>query len=168
MSDINLIVVDVQPFYSQYFWDKLLINIYGAIKVADRIVWYYNGSEVGIKDTEEDIVEMMEDYLSTDDLQKIEFIDKSYGFLRNWMDRGECHNEIVETIKLMEQHNIFDSRELEEYEDDDDFIFIPHFRTPHFEFAHICGGSENQCLAEMELLLKARGMRTKKLTCAIY
>lgn len=165
---MNLIIVDIQPMYRPWISESVMQNVVKAIETAEDVVWYFNGHDVG-SDTESCIIDMMMDYLDPDEIwRKITFIEKHYGFLRNWMDRGECHYEIVETIKLMMTIGTNDTRELEEHADDDDMMTIPDFELPDFKFAHICGGCDQQCLLEMELLLKANNIETKRLPSAIF
>jgi hypothetical protein len=138
-----------------------------AVETASNIIWYYNGPEVGVNDTDNCIIDMMIGYVDDKILESIKFVEKGYGFLRDWMDRGEDHYEIIETIKLLEKSGLIDSRDLSDYEDDDP-IYIPDIYIPEWDFSHICGGGENECLLEMELLLEAKNVKTKRLPSAIY
>ena len=163
---MNLIIVDIQPFYSKYFGRNLLFNTAQAIKTAHNITYYYNGEDVGIEDKEWEIREMFYDYLKEDEWNKVNFVEKSYAFLRNWMDIGK-EDDILPTLDIMSQRDINDSREIEEFEDDDP-IYFPDFDIPEYEFTHICGGGENECLKEMEILLEHKKINTKRLNGAIY
>lgn len=166
----NLVIVDVQPFYKPWFTDNLLEYLVEAIEQAENVIWYFNGEEVCIEDSQYSICEMMEEYLGREieKLQSVKFIEKGYGFLRNWMDRGEDDYEIVETLKLMEKSGVNDSRELDDYADDDDCITFPNLDKPQIDSCFICGGGEYECLAEMELMFRFWGIEAKKLKQCVY
>ena len=166
---MNLIVVDIQPMYYNWFpnpQSNFLNKLSQAIDTASKVFWYFNGSDLGC-DSDMCVMDMICDYIKGSHFNKIEFIEKSYGFLRDWMDRGDDEYEIVETIKLLRRCELNSSAELYDYEHDDP-IWIPDIKIPEIDFAHICGGCDQQCLAEMELLLKAFGVRTKRLPGIIF
>ena len=165
---MNLIVVDIQPMYWNWFPKpqcNFLSQLSKAIDTASQVFWYFNGSDIGSNDTDSCVMDMIVEYEPQWD--KIEFIEKSYGFLRDWMDRGDDSYEIVETLKLLRKNKLSDSRELDDYCHDDP-IWIPEIKIPEIEFAHICGGCDQQCLAEMELLLEAYNIKTKRLPRIVF
>jgi hypothetical protein len=162
----NLIVIDIQPQYSSFIPYSVYDNLAGLIKNHDNILWYYNGLDVGIDDQPQDILEMIYDYLDEDDLSKIEFVEKSYAFFRNRMDRGDDPDDIIKFLRKMQKLGIHDSREIDN--DESGFMHIPDITIPTWKSANICGGGDRECLAEMEIFFSLNKIKTKRMPGAIY
>lgn len=155
----DLIVVDVQPFYKD-FCRHIIRDVGVAIEKADFVTYYYNGMEVGIKDTEDEILEMLEAW---DLSHKIHFVEKGYGFFRDWMDYGVPDQDIIDYITTGDESikvDHFDSKGID--------IYDPCLYVPPLENAMICGGGDFECLKEMELYLKVHGIETERIQNAIY
>lgn len=164
MNLINLIVVDIQPVY--YSWCKKTIqHLMKAIAVADRVFYYFNGRDLGINDTDDCIVDMLD--MNDDEIDKTVFIEKQYGFLRDWMDFDVDDETIIQTI-IRRDKGEEATQEEEELTSSFGTIYDPGLLIPPIEFAHICGGQDQFCLKEMELLLTAKGVKTKRINKCVW
>ena len=155
----NLVVVDIQPCYQPWFHSNLLSELAKLLESAKNIIWYYNGPDVGVDDSDNCIIDMMIDYVNEEILQSITFIEKGYGFLRDWMDNGVEDAEIIKALRKNDDcyHN--------EYGE----IYIPpYIEKPNLKSCYICGGGDQQCLKEMEILFKYWKIQTKRINSAIY
>jgi hypothetical protein len=166
MKNKNLVVVDIQPQYSSFISYVVYDNLAGLIKNHDNIIWYFNGLDVGIDDQPQDIKYMMYEYIDEEDLDKIKFVEKSYAFFRNRMDRGDDRSDILKTLNEMNKNNINDSRELDN--DEGGFMYIPDIFIPDYKSTNICGGGDRECLAEMEIFFSLNKIKTKRMNGAIY
>lgn len=161
---INLIIVDIQPMY--YYWCKKTINyLMEAINAADRIFYYFNGEDVGSSDTDDCIVDMLD--MNNEQIEKTIFVEKYYGFLRDWMDAYVDDETIIQTIVRRDKGEE-PTEEEEELTSSFGMIYDPHLLMPPIEFAHICGGQDQLCLKEMELLLTAKGVKTKRIDKCVW
>lgn len=154
---MHLIVVDVQPFYRNCC-RHIEMQVIRAIETADSVTYYYNGQDVGIDDTPECIQDQLELWEQN---HKIRWIEKGYGFLRDWMDCGVNDDDIIEYLQTRDEDIAAAYIHYGE-------IYHPAIQLPPVKFAHICGGGENECLKEMELYLEACNIQTKRLPTAIY
>jgi hypothetical protein len=167
----NVIVVDVQPEYK----DHIPFDIYrfsqflkSMLDKNRKILYFYNGQEIGSQDTPEAIIEWLVDY--DEDFyyelrNQVVWIDKGYGFFRSWMDSGMDEADIIKIIRYMVMNRIYDSRDIENLDElvDDypeyDPIYIPYSISlpllKQFAGAFLCGGAETACLAEVRLLMNA-------------
>lgn len=167
---MNLIIVDIQPIYFNFFprpQSDFLNKLSKAIDTASKVFWYFNDEDMGESDTDSCVINMIRDYIKENRFEKIEFIEKQYGFLRDWMDNRYNKYKIIETIQVLKENNLTQSTELEEFETKCP-IWIPDIKIPEIDFAHICGGCDKYCLAEMEILLEALGIKTKRLPGIIF
>lgn len=167
----TLIVIDVQPFYEDkiYFDVSSLIN---HMQEYDKIVVFFNGEELGC-DSLHDIYQYFLEYgMDESFIYDIEWVEKSYGFLRGWMDTGIDDDDIVRVLRHMYEQDITDSRDLDFADSEiiaDDCIFLPDFDCIISDNkVAICGGSDNECLKEMELYFKATGTITSRVYNYIY
>lgn len=188
----NLIVVDIQPEYAKCFGYNLWVETVKKIKKAKRVCFYYvdfncESPSFRNEDSEEytGIVNYLyEAGLSDRMYEKITFVPKTYGFLRNQMDVGIDDDLIVKQLKLMLKHKVSDSYQLFDnythYESgvkrqltllknaEQDVtmhdLFVPSFDTDilsQFQGAELIGGGRNECLAEMSLFMQAINVRHK-------
>ena len=122
----------------------------GQVKEADYKYWLIY--ELGI---EESIVE------------NALFVDKGYGFYRSCMDQGIDDDVLLRLLKFMYENDIYDSRDLNEEDIDEDMkeilevdpIYIPRdlieFLKRNIMSSNIIlmGGGLDECLREIELSL---------------
>jgi hypothetical protein len=199
----SLIVVDIQPFYHQYHKNitpQLLEHIRDNSNQYKNIIWFFNAEEViGIEEDIHDMTDYIMDFeiISEDQFDSINFIDKDFGFFRNWLDAQVDDDFIKYVVKHMIQEDVVDSRELDEevfkmlfqtyfnlneedlqneWADEYKFFLDNPINIPQFKWQAIrnlgnvdlCGGSENECLAEIEILLEAVDVKVNKLNKFIY
>lgn len=122
-------------------------------------------------------------------LQSAKFIEKVYGYFRQWMDdpTGMSDASIIRTIRAMYQHRITDSRQFEDLGIDIADITGPEWTEkvgdpeiniylPEVEIQllrqlspfYMMGGGRNECLREIELLCNAFNIRYKRVDSLIY
>jgi hypothetical protein len=199
----SLIVVDIQPFYHQYHKNitpQLLEHIRDNSNQYKNIIWFFNAEEViGIEEDIHDMTDYIMDFeiISEDQFDSINFIDKDFGFFRNWLDAQVDDDFIKYVVKHMIQEDVVDIRELDEevfkmlfqtyfnlneedlqneWADEYKFFLDNPINIPQFKWQAIrnlgnvdlCGGSENECLAEIEILLEAVDVKVNKLNKFIY
>jgi hypothetical protein len=177
ISGKTIINVDIQPEYEngfKYFlnnWIDFLNNNYQN----NKIIFLFNGPELGFPSKEEYIYWLIENGLDEDVIDNSEIFDKSYAFFRYCMDEGIDEDQIVNLVKFMRSNNINDSREITEefwnefielYGDEDikdllehadDMISIPDLMDYLENKSNIVltGGGINECLKEVEIALMA-------------
>jgi len=112
--------------------------------------------------------------------QNIYFYDKGYAFFRGWMDQGVEDYKIIKVIRAMVMNRIYDSRELPDdlltqLVGDDmpqcDNIYLPHIdllQLRSFNGAFLCGGGENECLKEVQLLMNALNIKYKVMSKFVF
>ncbi len=198
----SLVIVDIQPFYHQYHRDitpKLLEYIKDNSNSYENVIWFYNAEEVRIEETIDDMNEYIGDFeiISEEQFESIIFIDKDFGFFRNWMDTGVDEEYIKTVIKYMIREGYNDSGEigedtfkmlfqtffnvsdddiLDEWSDEYEFFQDNPINIPQFKWTAIkglknvdlCGGSKYECLAEMKILLESVNVKVNELTNFIY
>lgn len=194
----SLVVVDIQPSYHQYheYLTGKLVR-YINVSNYENILWFWNGSELGCEETYSDMVQYtLEHGLDEDKVDDITFIEKTYGFFRGWMDFLD-EDLIVEFVRYMINNDIYDSREIDddvkkmiiskytglsetelESSDEYDFIinnrevlFIPQFNWEQMRnigYVETAGGGCNECLLEIEILLRASGIEYRRLNNYTY
>ena len=124
------------------------------------------------------------------DWSRFQIVDKGYGYLRPWMDEGEDPSTIIKTIRAMYQQKVNDSRQLFNGEDSpnyeeqmnnllgnnngafkDDPISVEWTsikQLKQFNGAYIVGGSRDECLREVELLMNAFNIKYKRIDSLVY
>lgn len=187
----NIIVVDIQPMYESYF--KSRINIYEFIeflKEQGKILYYYNGPDTVGSDTKKDIINWLYEKSDYDEdlynklvSNDVIWYDKGYAFFRGWMDNGADHAFIKKALRFMMEKRANDSRDIpveeweEKFPDDwrDEFIYdmiylpdIPLNKLKQFSGSYLVGGGENECLAEVEILMSAFNIKGRKVKKFIY
>jgi hypothetical protein len=185
----NLLVVDVQPAYDRW-----------CSRVAPRIMQLlnthtgkkyclYNAEGLADDDKHSVIEYYLDNGLRQDRVEDIQFVEKSYGFFRQWMDNDVTERIIIKTIRAMVQHRVNDSRDLDvdsvltkqEQERglklwgidwEDDSIYMPNFMPisilKQISPFLMCGGAREQCLKEIELLCNAFNIKYKRIDSLIY
>ncbi len=150
----NLAVCDIQPEYESSFpftiaqFTKWLNK---SSRRRDKITYFYNGYDTLGMIRENDLIEwLVENGLNENVLDKIDFIDKGYGFLRNAIDENVDEELIIEGIKLIiageedievEGNTIFYNDCYPVIEKLDNIVFV--------------GGSRCACLQELDLVAQA-------------
>lgn len=170
-----LISVDIQPEYEKYMSFKPYSFIEWLENNAEqysKIVFLFNGPELGFQSEDEYKFWLMENEISEDLLERIEFFDKGYAFFRNAMDAGLDEGEILKLINYMYKNKINDSREIEDeiwskiglddltiehMNKNEDALFIPdvmNYLSSINGNISLVGGGKNECLREVEFCLK--------------
>lgn len=176
-SGKTIINVDIQPEYEngfKYFlndWIGFLNNNYQN----NKIIFLFNGPELGFPSEEEYIYWLIENGLNEEVINNSTIFDKGYAFFRYCMDSGIDEKQITNLVKFMRSKNINDSREMtknfwdefiELYGDEDikdlleyadDMISIPDLMDFLENKSNIVltGGGINECLKEVEIGLMA-------------
>jgi len=179
-----LLVVDIQPSFSNAFGANLTRDVLAAMRQVKRgqpiVVLSVNEELSG--DTREAIQEFWAEQGMTPALaRRVQFLEKDYAFFRGWMDIGESPDEIVETARKMRQLGINDSRQmpaelLEEVApgacESCNPIFLPYDleseRVYQDHAWSICGGGRDECLREVELWMESAGIKYERLDHLTY
>jgi len=180
----RLVVVDVQPEYAGEIGFDVGDLLRTAAEDYSSVLFLWNGPDLGMC-SKEDLKAYYAEVLDYDDevVEKLfsvaEFYDKGYGFFRDLMDHP-CFRpaDVEKIVKYMIENDVRDIRdlkpedveaigvselladELENYG-----FFIPDLKDvlPAWNGSDLAGGSVNECLAEVELLSKAMGLRLNRL-----
>jgi hypothetical protein len=165
----TLIIVDIQRQYSKFFPPVLVNRILEYATEFDDILIVSNETEETfmLKDPLSDLADELRE--AHDQESKFRHVEKSYGFLRGWMDLGVDEDVIVSTLKLMIAEDALSSDDLD-YDEELADILADH--NAHTEIIHIpedllevlnsvnpncvlVGGGVNECLQEIKLVLEA-------------
>lgn len=194
-----IVCVDVQPAYASYTPSGYNAEV--AKFLADSrgpILMYVNADETGITEDNvehdihpfwEELFEHNGDDFYEDGLDKMEFFDKGYGYLRSWMDNNIQANVIIKTIREMYRQKVSDSRELfseaEDYEqameeflgsDYDPFMLDDPLsvgwtamdQLKRYNNCYLIGGGREECLKEVALLMNAFNIKYTMIENLIY
>ncbi len=185
-----VIIVDVQPAYASTAQsvgsDSIVKGLMDFLNAqTGPVVAYYNGAGEGF--TEDEVYDVqsyfLENGLGDDQINKIQFIEKTYGFFRAWMDQNIDTGLIIQLLRKMAQQKINDSRELkpgleellydDEYESwmEDDPLYFPDINIAQLKSmsgALLCGGGRHECLKEIQLLMSVYNIRYKLAQDFIY
>lgn len=118
-------------------------------------------------------------------VRSFNFVEKSYGFFRSWMDTGIDRDEIVATVKTLRQIGKSDSREIPEtllaeiaptaynlHGIDSDMVCLPweleSSPLVHLGSVDIFGGGRDECLLETEIWLETRGIEFSRIEELCY
>ena len=181
VANSNFISVDIQEAYK----DAFTFDIYSFTSFLNEnyslmrsLTFLYNGESMGFPGETDYKYWLLENGLDEEVLDGADFYDKGYAFFRYCMDTGIDESEIVDLIKFMINHNINDSRDIDEemwgefmseynYDESDirelleyadDMINIPDLMEYLERFGGdivITGGGINECLKEVEIALDA-------------
>ena len=189
----KIILVDFQPVYlgGGYGHDEALSNTVDSLNKMNPtdILVFYNGEDVGIEDTADEVrVMYIEAGLDEDIVSRMEMREKSYAWLRNFMDEGMDASIIIAIIRYMVMNRINDSRDIEpetmtqiigednykEWEhliEGGDMISIPDIAINELKSlsgALIGGGGKHECLKEIQLLMNAFNIKYKQVEAWMY
>lgn len=157
----KLVVVDVQPAHSKYFSTQYALRVANSMNDADSVLVLFNGPDLGYKDTAESLAEWYEEMGV--DTSHCTFLEKGYGFAREWMGRVP-DSEIVRVLAELIERGMGDSRDLPEEllpegVDPGESIGLPAADVvdalKKFSGARFIGGGSQECLAEIILLARA-------------
>ena len=206
-----VIVVDVQPAYDNDVNEDIIEFVNNQ---TGPVLMFVNAEETGItEDTMQDVQQYWDDkicgYESEEDLyeedeygdyvekecdgmdwNRVELVDKGYGYLREAMDNDVPDNMMIKVIREMYQQKVTDSRSLfnedeEEFTEwftsnggdiDDAGIILNGLsvewtsvgQLKRFSGAYIVGGGRNECLREVELLMNAFNIKYKRIDSLVY
>ena len=193
----SVIVVDVQPEYTAsppvsnpVDWNERLMDF---LNKQGPILMFVNAEDQGMsRDTVASIKDFWEDNgFNPERWSQTEIVDKGYGYFRSWMDRGEDPSSIIKVIREMYRQKVSDSRDLfggENHPDYDENMreLAGHAFRPfdlddsltinwtsvaqlkRFSGSYLVGGSRNECLREVELLMNAFNIRYKRVEQFVY
>jgi hypothetical protein len=204
-SNTNLLIIDVQPEYQSYS-NKILPGVRSMIsKSIGRLVIVYN--DFGGGDSATDVYNYITGYDDEADyeyneetgeyeeakptpeqavlqqkLQRAQFIQKEYGFLRGFMDAGVPDKVIIETLRAMYSQSIYDSQELDitklsqqtqqVLNDTSKNIsvqdFVPIKLLHQLQPFYMMGGGRHECLREIELICHTFNIRFKRIDSLVY
>jgi hypothetical protein len=184
----KIILIDFQPSYEkQQGYDNALSAACSYINNNPNIevIAFYNGAESGVEDDEYQVKEHYLEYgLLEDKLDNIEFVEKTYAFLRSWMDQGVDDSIIIQTLRHMLIHHLNSSDEIEleqlqhiigdnwdaEELNRDPIYFtdLPIVQLKTFSNALMGGGAHDLCFREIQLLLSVFNIKNKEVQEWIY
>lgn len=178
-----LIVVDVQPAYEAWIPKDLAPRLAALINKHRGIVkMYVNADETGMT---EDSIEDVQYWWEEQGLElhpNITWVDKGFGFLREWMDYGLSDRIIVQTIREMYRQNAYTTEDLFDADGEKlvawlvqiDPSIADHARETIVDKAlrmhivpiaiddlkkynrcYLAGGARNECLKEVQLIMNA-------------
>jgi len=179
----TLVVVDVQPAYEGIICFDVC-KLVERMREYERVIIYFNGEEMSCQNLSEVAEFFFNHGMTHEEIDTVQWCEKSYGFLRGWMDTGVPHEDIVEVLGRMVEEGYTDSREFhEEYLHSqglpiDDCIGFPCFEGDPENVVvdsivtastvDICGGGRNECLCEMELYFQGLGVDTERVNTFVY
>jgi len=187
----SVILVDFQPDYhtQDHGYERALESAIEYINTKrPKVMVFYNGEEVGMNDDKFSVIEhYIEHGLDEDLVNSIEWREKTYAWIRNWMDEGVDTSNIIQTLRYMVVNNLTDAREIDEE------IFEEVTGLPEDEYSHYVddlgiffpqeiniadlkamskslmgGGFRSECLAEIQILMNAFNIKYKLVDEWIY
>ena len=180
----SLIVVDVQPVYTHLMQDEVTAITEFINTKAERVLAYFNGEDAGERDTLEDVKQWyLDNGLEEESLAKINFQEKTYAYLRGWMDDVE-ERDIIKVVRYMVTNRIQQSDQIGNSAivellgidvarevDDIDPIYIPDIDLSlikQYNKSYIGGGGRHECLKEITLMMNAFNIKYKLINNFIY
>ena len=185
----TIINVDIQKEYEEYFtfditkWSSYINDSYNN---NNEIIFMFNGSETtpDMKDISDYKIWLKSIGISDDVLSDAIFYDKGYDYFRYCIDENIDEDKIVELVRFMFENNIkdtvnfskkhwnlyqtltkYNNNELRDLlENSDNFMILPDMLNFLKDTKNIIllGGSEIECLKEVEIALKALDIPFKK------
>ena len=188
------IVVDVQPAYTGVNdgqeWSEMDDLMQFLNNQSGPILMFVNAESDGLTgDTVDDIRMYWEDSgFDPSNWSRVTVNDKGYGYLRGWMDQDVDPSAIIKAIRLMYQQKVYDSRELFDGDDSEDYIeqmaslgvpenvlddaisieWLSIAQLKQFSPGYLMGGGRHECLREVQLMMNAFNLRHKEIDRFIY
>ena len=199
--NVPCIVVDIQPSYTGIYdgdelpWIDELMQFIN--QQNSKILMFVNAEDQGLTtDTIQDIKVYWEDSgFDPINWNRVEIVDKGFGFFRNWMDSDIPKWFIIRTIREMYQFKHSDSgimfetgqysqeyrailnKFLEDHYDEFDEIIMEDSisiewtsvaQLKRFSGSYIMGGGRHECLREVQLLMNAFNIKYKTIDNFVY
>ena len=187
----TLVCVDIQPAYKVKFSVSGFFDfLNGAVDEYNKVIYLYNGPRLGYGDLSELQMWMYTNGFEEEKLDKVNFFEKEYGYLRVAMDEG-CPDSIISAlVKWMIDNGVgssgeitedqwasigggMDMQRIKEMSDGGDCIYLPD--NDIMELLNsltapidMVGGQEVECLNEIEILLDAIGKEHRRINAWIY
>lgn len=185
----TIINVDIQKEYEEHFtfdiseWSSYINESYNN---NNDIIFMFNGSDTtpDMKDISDYKLWLKSIGISDDVLSDAIFYDKGYDYFRYCIDENIDEDKITELVRFMFENNIkdtvnfskkqwnlyqnttkYNNNELRELlENTDNFMILPDMMNFLKDMKNIIllGGSEIECLKEVEIALKALDIPIKK------
>lgn len=178
-----LVIVDIQPTYDEGEHSGCENILHAALEKVNntdqRIICYYVGPECGGDSKDDVMFYYLKNGIDEYKLSKIHFIEKDFGFIRDWMDSGVKEDVIVNTLAYMKANNFRDTRNFTDLDWNmatcgehkknskimGDFVAYPYFHhkvfdKPEIDNIEVIGGGRFECLLEIDLYLKSLGKTT--------
>lgn len=178
----TLVVVDIQPAYAER-WNHVQEVMQTINNHQGNIILFVN-EELTNDSMEEIKIWWLENGLEEHILETATIHDKGYGVLRDWMDSGIDEDTIIETLQYMQKNNIHitDDIDISNPNLSDNIIeaIEANCGDIHAFFIDddivntisdnylICGGSKNECLAEVEIYLASKNKKATRINNLIY
>ena len=177
MNNDCLVIVDIQPEYQRDF-DLMIYDMVAKINETNKpIICFYVGRELSLDDKYSVIGLFLENGVDENKVNEMKFIEKDFGFFRCWMDLGVKEDIILNTLRVMYENGINDSRNLSDENWDeilstedrktfflyDEPLIIPDFDKRllnYFDNFELIGGGRWECLEEINLYLKSINKNT--------
>jgi hypothetical protein len=166
----TLIVVDVQPGHESYITFDINLFCEYLNDHKGNIHYLFNGEDLGYESVDELRDWLVEHGVDEDVVYSIDFIEKSYGWLRDMIDSGVSEDDIKKVLSYMINNDIDTSEDIEEVvyselnlDDIEDFTGVNTIYQPSIinslkrlpSSGTIVGGGKQECLLEVELTLEA-------------
>lgn len=180
----SLIVVDVQPVYTHLMQDEVAAITEFINTKAKRVLAYFNGQDAGETDTLEDVKQWyLDNGLEEESLSKINFQEKTYAYLRGWMDDVE-ERDIIKVVRYMVTNRIQQSDQIGNSAivellgidvagevGDIDPIYIPDIDLSllkQYNKSYMGGGARHECLKELTIMMNAFNIKYTLVNNFIY
>ena len=171
----SLVVCDIQPRYSGGVTFDLR-DFVAYIKKFDKVLYLFNNKDIGVPETEDDVIKMLKDQggATDEDLSKVQFRPKVYYYFRDILDDPRTnYEECKKLLKMLILKGVNNAYELESEairkclsnpklindikRGKLHFYYDPMLAADlcHYENCEEVGGFENQCNIEINLYMDA-------------
>lgn len=184
----SVILVDFQPAYETDQWgyiDAIEQACHYINEKRPNVMIFYNGEDVGIEDTPEEVYYHYVKHGLDEDLEhNLTFKEKSYAWLRPWMDTDIEPGMTIKVIRYLVMNDMNDSREIEDeawvklvgedfkyYDDREMNIYLPDISIGDLRTLSgslLGGGGRHECLKEIQLLMNAFNIKYRLVDNWIY
>jgi len=182
----SVILVDFQPAYGELgtpdYYSALSAAIEYINKKQPKVLAFFNGTDVGIYDTEDEVIwHYIENGLDENLVHLFTLREKSYAWLRGWMDDGVPESIIIKVVRYMVTNRINDSRDIDSEIIEEltggydvplnDPLWIPDISLSELKSLNnslMGGGGRHECLKELTLFMNALNIKYKLVNSWIY